>query len=88
MRADMSKRAFTRELQRLVPAIRTGDLGQTHFGVRAQAVTEDGRLLDDFWFDRADNVIHVRNAPSPGATSSLALAREIVRAAAPAVSLP
>jgi L-2-hydroxyglutarate oxidase len=88
MRGDMSKRAFTRELQRLVPAIRTGDLGQTHFGVRAQAVTEDGRLLDDFWFDRADNVIHVRNAPSPGATSSLALAREIVRAAAPAVSLP
>lgn len=49
--------------------------------VRAQALSSDGRLLDDFWFDRADRVLHLRNAPSPAATSSLALAEEIVRAA-------
>ena len=57
------------------------DLTDSHAGVRAQALTDDGRLLDDFWFDHAENVVHVRNAPSPGATSSLALAREIVGAA-------
>jgi (S)-2-hydroxyglutarate dehydrogenase len=81
VRGDLSKRAFTRALQRLVPAVRTEDLREPHAGVRAQALAEDGRLLDDFWFDYAENVVHVRNAPSPGATSSLALAREIVNAA-------
>jgi (S)-2-hydroxyglutarate dehydrogenase len=81
LHGDLSKRTFTRALQRLVPAVRREDLREGHAGVRAQALSEDGRLLDDFWFDRADNVIHVRNAPSPGATSSLALAREIVSVA-------
>jgi (S)-2-hydroxyglutarate dehydrogenase len=47
-------------------------------GVRAQAPSEDGQLLDDFWFDETETVTHVRNAPSPGATSSLAIARMIV----------
>lgn len=75
---DLSKRAFARELRKLVPAVRAADLGEPHAGVRAQALTEDGLLVDDFWFDYAERVIHVRNAPSPGATSSLALAREIV----------
>ena len=78
IRGDFSKRAFTHELQRLVPSVRAHDLRERHAGVRAQALSEDGRLLDDFWFDEAENIIHVRNAPSPGATSSLALAREIV----------
>jgi (S)-2-hydroxyglutarate dehydrogenase len=78
IRGDVSKRAFARALQRLVPAVRTADLLGPRAGVRAQALSEDGVLLDDFWFDHAENVIHVRNAPSPGATSSLALAREIV----------
>jgi L-2-hydroxyglutarate oxidase LhgO len=78
IRGDLSKRAFARALQRLVPAVRTADLLEPRAGVRAQALSEDGVLLDDFWFDHAENVIHVRNAPSPGATSSLALAREIV----------
>jgi (S)-2-hydroxyglutarate dehydrogenase len=81
MRGDLSKRSFTHALQRLVPAVRSEDLLEPRAGVRAQALAEDGRLLDDFWFDHADNVIHVRNAPSPGATSSLALAREIVSVA-------
>jgi (S)-2-hydroxyglutarate dehydrogenase len=64
-----------------VPAVRSDDLGPPHAGVRAQALSEDGRLLDDFWFDHAGNAVHVRNAPSPGATSSLALAPEIVSVA-------
>jgi L-2-hydroxyglutarate oxidase len=86
MRGDLSRRAFTRSLQRLVPAIRMGDLTESHAGVRAQALTEDGQLLDDFWFDHAEGVVHVRNAPSPGATSSLALAREIVQVAQKSIS--
>lgn len=78
IRGDLSKRKFTSRLQRLVPAVRADDLIRSHAGVRAQALAEDGRLVDDFWFDHDDNVLHVRNAPSPGATSSLALAREIL----------
>jgi L-2-hydroxyglutarate oxidase LhgO len=62
------------------------DLREPRAGVRAQALSEDGALIDDFWFDHAENVIHVRNAPSPGATSSLALAREIVGVAERAIS--
>jgi L-2-hydroxyglutarate oxidase LhgO len=85
---DLSKRMFVRELQRLVPAVRPADLLESHAGVRAQALSEDGQLVDDFWFDYAENVIHVRNAPSPGATSSLALAREIVQMAERTISLP
>ena len=81
LRGEVSKRTFTRALQRLVPAVRPEDLGESHAGVRAQALSEDGRLLDDFWFDHGERVIHVRNAPSPGATSSLALAREVVQVA-------
>ena len=86
IRGDVSKRAFARALQRLVPAVRAADLLEPRAGVRAQALSEDGVLLDDFWFDHAENVIHVRNAPSPGATSSLALAREIVGVAERAIS--
>jgi L-2-hydroxyglutarate oxidase len=78
IRGDLSKRQFTSRLQRLVPAVRADGLAGSHAGVRAQALAEDGRLVDDFWFDRAENVLHVRNAPSPAATSSLALGREIL----------
>ena len=81
VRGDLSKHAFVRALQRLVPAMRVEYLAGTHAGVRAQALSDDGRLLDDFWFDRADRVLHLRNAPSPAATSSLALAKEVVGAA-------
>jgi L-2-hydroxyglutarate oxidase LhgO len=86
MQGDLSRRTFTSALQRLVPAVRPGDLAESHSGVRAQALTENGDLLDDFWFDHAENVVHVRNAPSPGATSSLALAREIVQVAKPSLA--
>ncbi len=81
VRSDFSRKTFVQALQRLVPAIRAEHLAGTHAGVRAQALTSDGRLLDDFWFDRADRVLHLRNAPSPAATSSLALAKEVVEAA-------
>jgi L-2-hydroxyglutarate oxidase LhgO len=78
VRGDLSKRTFVRALQSLVPAVRVEHLAGTHAGVRAQALSSDGQLLDDFWFDRADRVLHLRNAPSPAATSSLALAKEVV----------
>lgn len=81
LRGDLSKQTFVRALQRLVPSMRAEHLAGTHAGVRAQALSSDGRLLDDFWFDRADRVLHLRNAPSPAATSSLALAEEVMRAA-------
>ena len=81
VRGDISKHAFVEALQRLVPAMRVEYLAGTHAGVRAQALSDDGRLVDDFWFDRADRVLHLRNAPSPAATSSLALAKEVVGAA-------
>ncbi|MGB8004898.1 MAG: L-2-hydroxyglutarate oxidase [Gaiellaceae bacterium] len=74
---EMSKRSFVRALQRLVPEITRADVIAGPAGVRAQAMDEQGRLLDDFWLDEDDRTVHVRNAPSPGATSSLALARMI-----------
>ncbi|HKH30035.1 MAG TPA: L-2-hydroxyglutarate oxidase [Gaiellaceae bacterium] len=77
---EVSKRAFVKAMRKQVPAVGLRDLGTRHAGVRAQAVAEDGTLLDDFWLDEAPNVTHIRNAPSPAATSSLALARRIVDA--------
>jgi (S)-2-hydroxyglutarate dehydrogenase len=77
---EVSKRAFVKAMRKQVPAVRLEDLGARHAGVRAQAVAEDGTLLDDFWLDEAPHVTHIRNAPSPAATSSLALARRIADA--------
>jgi (S)-2-hydroxyglutarate dehydrogenase len=73
MYRSVSKRAFTRALQRLVPAITTSDLIRAPAGVRAQALTSDGRLVDDFAFRESARAIHVLNAPSPAATASLGL---------------
>jgi L-2-hydroxyglutarate oxidase len=81
LRGDVSQRAFVAALQRLVPGVRREHLAETHSGIRAQALDPDGTLVDDFRFDRAENVVHVRNAPSPGATSSLAIAAHIVETA-------
>jgi L-2-hydroxyglutarate oxidase LhgO len=78
MAGELSKRRFVARLRRLVPELRAHDVLPGPSGVRAQALSEDGQLLDDFWFDEAGSVTHVRNAPSPGATSSLAIARVIV----------
>ena len=75
---SFSKAAFTRSLQRLIPAVQAEDLVPTHAGVRAQALRNDGRLVDDFLIVAERNSIHVCNAPSPAATSSLEIGRAIV----------
>ncbi len=74
-----NKGAFVRALQRLLPAIEPADLTPHGAGVRAQAVARDGRLLDDFAIERAENQLHVLNAPSPGATASLAIGETLAR---------
>jgi (S)-2-hydroxyglutarate dehydrogenase len=72
-----SKHAFVTALQRLIPALKHEDVIPGGSGVRAQAVDVNGGLLDDFHVVRAANMIHVLNAPSPAATSSLRIGREI-----------
>lgn len=72
-----SKKAFVRALQTLVPGISSKDLQSAPAGVRAQAVTPDGRLVDDFLIRESDRVIHVCNAPSPAATSCLSIGATI-----------
>ena len=76
-----SKQAFVKALQRLAPEIRAEDLMPGGAGVRAQAVSSEGNLVDDFVITRSRNAIHVLNAPSPGATASLAIGKKIVDAA-------
>lgn len=72
-----SERALARAAARLVPGIEARDLLPGPAGVRAQALARDGSLLDDFAFSATPRALHVRNAPSPGATAALAIAREI-----------
>ncbi len=72
-----SKKAFVRALQKLIPEIRAEHLEAAPAGVRAQAVTSDGRLLDDFRIEEDDAVVNVLNAPSPAATSALNIGRTI-----------
>ncbi len=72
-----NKRVFLRDLQRLLPEIKESDLASGGSGVRAQAVAKDGSLLDDFSIIQERDAIHVLNAPSPGATSSLAIGEHI-----------
>ena len=74
---SLSKRAFVRALQQLVPEIRESDLRPGGAGVRAQALDRSGKLLDDFHIVRAEGVIHVLNVPSPAATASLVIGRKI-----------
>lgn len=75
---SLSKAAFTRALQRLVPAIREGDLITADAGVRAQAIMPNGALVDDFLLLPSDRMLHVLNAPSPAATSCLSIGSAIV----------
>ena len=74
---SLSKTAFVRALQQLVPEIRASDLVAGGAGVRAQAVSTNGALVDDFVIKQGRNTIHILNAPSPGATASLAIGRQI-----------
>ena len=76
---SFSKRLFCASLQRLVPELREEDLTPGGAGVRAQAMAPDGALVQDFHFVHGQRQLHVVNAPSPGATASLAIGEEIVR---------
>jgi L-2-hydroxyglutarate oxidase LhgO len=73
--------ALVREAARMVPELKPGDFAPGPAGIRAQAVARDGTLVDDFVVHRTGRSVHVRNAPSPAATSALALARLVADAA-------
>jgi L-2-hydroxyglutarate oxidase LhgO len=76
-RRSFSRKLFCASLQRLVPDVRTEDLSEGGAGVRAQAMSPDGTFVEDFHFVQGPGELHVVNAPSPGATASLALGEEI-----------
>jgi L-2-hydroxyglutarate oxidase LhgO len=78
MYRSWNKSAFTRALQKLLPALTEQDLQPGGSGVRAQALDNSGKLLDDFHFAYQDRILHVCNVPSPAATASLAIGNEIV----------
>jgi L-2-hydroxyglutarate oxidase LhgO len=73
VRRSLSRKRLVADLRRLVPAIQPDHLVPAHAGVRAQAVDNDGRLVDDFRIELGEGAMHVLNAPSPGATASLAI---------------
>jgi L-2-hydroxyglutarate oxidase len=77
LRHAASAAALARAAARFVPELRARDVRPAFAGVRAQALGRDGRLIDDFAFSATERALHVRNAPSPAATSSLAIARHI-----------
>ncbi|MCJ0874987.1 L-2-hydroxyglutarate oxidase [Streptomyces sp. AP-93] len=77
VRRSLSKAAFVEAVRRLLPAVRGEDLVPAAAGVRAQAVLRDGTLVDDFLIREGERAVHVLNAPSPAATASLPIGREI-----------
>jgi L-2-hydroxyglutarate oxidase len=81
LQRSLSKSAFVRALQQLLPELRAEDLRPAGAGVRAQALTPQGTLVDDFHVVKAERMVHVLNAPSPAATASLRIARHIVEEA-------
>src|SRR5919199_845611 len=85
---DVNKQAFVKALQVYVPELQPEDCLPGPAGVRAQALTADGKLVDDFVFSTGDGVVHVRNAPSPAATASLAIGRMIADKAEAVFGLP
>ncbi len=82
LKRSASKRVFISEVARYVPAVSVDDVVRAPAGVRAQAIDRDGSLVDDFRLAVSGNVAWVRNAPSPAATSSLAIAEELLERAA------
>jgi L-2-hydroxyglutarate oxidase LhgO len=84
---SLSKAAFVHALQRLVPEVKADDLVPGGSGVRAQAVTPDGALVDDFRFVPSGKVLHVLNVPSPAATASLTIGKAVVEMAAESLGL-
>ena len=87
LRLAASRRAFVEACARYVPELGPLDVEPGWAGVRAQAVSRDGRLVDDFVFSEAGGALHVRNAPSPAATSALAIGEVIADRAAEAFDL-
>ncbi|MFJ4034492.1 MULTISPECIES: L-2-hydroxyglutarate oxidase [Streptomyces] len=79
LRRSVSKPAFLDAVRRLVPGVEERDLVRAPAGVRAQAVTRDGTLVDDFLIREGARAVHVLNAPSPAATASLPIGREVSR---------
>jgi (S)-2-hydroxyglutarate dehydrogenase len=77
LRHAVSRSQLVREAARYVPELSPQDVAPAFAGVRAQAVGRDGRLVDDFVFSSTERALHVRNAPSPAATSALAIARRV-----------
>ena len=77
MYRDLVRSAYVRALQRYIPTLTPDDCLPGPSGVRAQAMSVDGSLVDDFVFSHTERALHVRNAPSPAATSSLAIARHV-----------
>jgi L-2-hydroxyglutarate oxidase LhgO len=78
LHGSLSRRAFLQQAQTFVPELTVDDVESAPAGVRAQAIDEDGSLVDDFRIATRDNIVLVRNAPSPAATSSLAIAEYVV----------
>jgi L-2-hydroxyglutarate oxidase len=77
MRMSLFKSFYLKELQRLIPSIKQSDLVPRYPGIRAQAVDEQGNLIDDFRLERDKNILHVLNAPSPAATAAFAIGKHI-----------
>jgi (S)-2-hydroxyglutarate dehydrogenase len=77
LRRSGSRTALVAAAARLVPELRVEHVEAGHAGVRAQALARDGSLLDDFAFSESERALHVRNAPSPAATASLAIAAHV-----------
>jgi L-2-hydroxyglutarate oxidase len=75
---SLRKAAFVRSMQTLIPVIRADDVMPGHAGIRAQALMDDGRLMDDFLIIPSRNSIHICNAPSPAATASIEIGKAIV----------
>ena len=81
MHRSLSKAAFVRSLQALIPAVTAADLEPGRAGVRSQAVDADGKLVDDFRLVEGEAMLHVLNAPSPAATASIAIGEYLAAAA-------
>ena len=75
---SFSKAAFVRSLQKLIPAVQGSDFEPAPAGVRAQAISDEGKFVDDFVIEESNGIINVLNAPSPAATASLSLGEQIV----------
>src|SRR5919197_355291 len=88
MYRSLSKRAFLKALQRLMPELRSQDIRPAGAGVRAQAVDPDGKTVDDFRIVEAERMVHVLNAPSPAATAAIGIGRTIAEMAIRNFDLP